>query len=28
VGIALIVVGMVAGAVMRKLFPEEKEETT
>ena len=28
VGIALIVVGVVAGAVMRKLFPEEKEETT
>jgi len=28
VGIALIVVGMLAGAVMRKLFPEEKEETT
>ncbi len=28
VGIALIVVGIIAGAVMRKLFPEEKEETT
>ncbi|AKK30178.1 membrane protein [Mycobacterium sp. EPa45] len=28
VGIALIVVGIVAGAVVRKLFPDEKEETT
>jgi hypothetical protein len=28
VGIALIVVGIVAGVVMRKLFPEEKDETT
>jgi hypothetical protein len=28
VGIALIVIGIVAGAVMRKLFPDEKEETT
>jgi len=28
VGIALIVVGIVSGGVMRKLFAEEKEETT
>lgn len=28
VGIALIVVGILAGVLMRKLFPEEKEETT
>lgn len=28
VGIALIVVGIISGAVMRKLFPGEKEETT
>ncbi|QEN12231.1 hypothetical protein ACRDU6_05700 [Mycolicibacterium sp. ELW1] len=28
VGIALIVVGILAGVLVRKLFPEEKEETT
>ncbi|MBI3692252.1 MAG: hypothetical protein HY239_16765, partial [Mycolicibacterium aromaticivorans] len=27
VGIALIVVGILAGVLVRKLFPEEKEET-